>query len=213
MNAQKKTSNKKIGGAIGGMAAIIIAAVFALEGGYVNNPKDPGGATNHGVTEKVARDHGYDGHMQDLPKEFAESIYYEDYIKKPNFDLVIEASPAVGEKMVDAGVNTGPARPSRWFQTALNSLNRGGQDYPAINVDGRVGPQTVATFERLQKVRGKVKACELVIKLMDAQQATYYMSLTHLNTFTVGWVDHRIGNVPLTKCKDYTNASASQNHK
>lgn len=199
----KTTSNqKKFGYGIGGSVAVIIAAVFALEGGFVNNPKDPGGATNHGVTEKVARNHGYDGPMRDLPKEFAESIYYEDYILKPNFHLVIQISPAVGEKLVDAGVNTGPARPSRWFQTALNSLNKGGQDYPPINVDGKVGPSTVAAFKNLQRVRGEVRACELILKLLDAQQGSYYMSLTHLNTFTVGWVDHRIGNVPLQKCQD-----------
>src|SRR5690606_17978041 len=126
----------------------------------------------------------------------------EDYILKPNFHLVIGASPAVGEKLVDAGVNTGPARPSRWFQTSLNALNRGGKDYPTIHVDGRVGPGTLAAFEALQDVRGELKACEMVIKLLDAQQATYYMSLTHLNTFTVGWVDHRIGNVPLNKCRN-----------
>ena len=201
MTTKTPSNTKKKVGAVGGVAGLIIAAVFALEGGFVNNPKDPGGATNHGVTEKVARDHGYTGPMYDLPKELAESIYYKDYILKPNFHLVIEASPAIGEKLVDAGVNTGPSRPSRWFQIALNSLNRGGQDYPSINVDGKVGSGTVAALRSLQKIRGEVKSCELIIKLMDAQQATYYMSLTKLNTFTVGWVDHRIGNVPLKNCK------------
>lgn len=202
MTNQTSGSNKKTVGTIGGMAAVIIAAVFAVEGGFVNNPKDPGGATNHGITEAVARKHGYEGDMKDLPKEFAEAIYYGDYILKPNFHLVINQSPAIGEELVDTGVNTGPHRPSLWFQNALNSLNRGGKDYPSIKVDGKVGPQTVEAYRALERVRGKVKACELVLKLMDAQQATYYMSLTHLNTFTVGWIDHRIGNVPLSKCKD-----------
>ena len=72
-------ANKKV---IGGVAAAIIVAVFAVEGGYVNNPKDPGGATNHGITEQVARQHDYKGDMRDLTREVAESIYYADYIEK-----------------------------------------------------------------------------------------------------------------------------------
>ncbi len=201
--AKSPNTGLKVGGAISGIAAAIIAAVFAVEGGYVNNPKDPGGATNHGVTQAVAQQHGYTGDMKNLPKEMAESIYYEDYIKKPGFDKVCEVQPAVCQKLVDAGVNAGTPRSSRWFQTALNSLNRGGKDYPDIVVDGRVGTTTIDTYKKLEDVRGKVKACEMVIKLLDVQQGQHYMSLKHLNTFMVGWVDHRLGNVPLTKCKNF----------
>lgn len=205
MTEQTPIGKKKAGPVASGAAAVaaIIAAVFVLEGGYVNNPKDPGGATNHGVTEAVARKHGYEGHMRQLPKEFAEKIYFEDYVAKPNFHLVIEASPAIGQKLVDAGVNIGPTKPSRWFQISLNALNRGGVDYPTISVDGKVGLGTVEAYRSLERVRGRVKACELVIKLLDVQQGQHYLSLTHLNTFTVGWIDHRIGNVPLTKCKEF----------
>lgn len=203
MSKPNQPSNFPVKTTVTGVIAAIIAAVFAVEGGYVNNPKDQGGATNHGITEKVAREHGYQGDMRALPKEFAQSIYFEDYIKKPGFDKVCEVQPAICEKLVDAGVNAGTTRPSRWFQTALNSLSRGGSDYPQLTVDGKVGPGTLNSYRGLERVRGKVKACELVLKLLDAQQANHYMSLTNLNTFTVGWVDHRIGNVPLTKCTNY----------
>lgn len=43
----------------------------------------------------------------------------------------------------------------------------------------------------------------MIIKLIDAQQGTYYMSLKRLSDFTVGWVDNRIGNVALSQCKKY----------
>lgn len=188
-----------------GIAAAIIAGVFALEGGYVNNPKDPGGATNYGVTEQVARQHGYTGNMKDLTRDAATSIYFEDYIKKPGFDKMIDVSPAVAEELVDSGVNVGPSRPARWFQQSLNALNRDGKDYPQITVDGKVGPGTIKAYKGLQTARGDVKACEMTIKLLDAQQAQHYMSLTNLKTFTPGWVDHRLGNVPLSKCKNYGN--------
>lgn len=198
-----KTQTKVVGGTVGVIAAGIIAAVLGLEGGYVDNPKDPGGKTNHGVTERVARSHGYEGHMRDLTKDAATSIYFEDYIKAPGYDKVIELSPAVAEKLVDAGVNAGPGRSSRWFQESLNTLNRGGKDYPAISTDGKVGVGTINAYKSLVKVRGNVRACELIIKSVDARQYAHYASLTNLSDFTVGWVDHRIGNVPLTKCKDY----------
>lgn len=194
-------SNKKKGGIVGAIVAII-ASTVAIEGGYVNNPTDPGGETNHGITVAVARDHGYDGPMKDLPKEFAENIYFKDYIEKPGYVPIIKQSPALGEELVDSAVNAGAPRASRWLQTALNSLNRGGKDYPAILVDGRVGPGTVEAYKSLERVRGRVLACQLTIKLMDSQQAAHYMSLTHLNTFTPGWIANRIGNVPMEKCNE-----------
>lgn len=199
--AQKLSNGKKIG--IGGIAAAIIGMVVVTEGGYVNNPKDPGGATNHGITEKVARDHGYEGHMRDLSQEAAKSIYFMDYIEKPGYAPLIEIQPAVAYKLVDIGVNAGPGRGSRWFQQSLNALNRDGKDYPQITVDGKVGPGTIRAYQSLADTRGKIKACELTIKLLDSYQAQHYVSLTNLKTFTVGWVDHRVGNVPLSACKNF----------
>lgn len=190
-----------IGGS--GLAGIIISAVVFLEGGYVNDPLDPGGETNHGITKQVARDHGYFGSMIDLPKDYAEAIYIETYVNKPSYDLVLQHSPAVAHKLIDAGVNTGPYRSSLWFQRALNSLNRGGIDYSPITADGIIGPATMRAYAALEKKRGAVTACELVIKLVDAQQASHYMSLSNLPQYTVGWVDHRIGNVPLSQCTEY----------
>lgn len=199
MNKNQKTG---VGVGIGGVAALIIAAVMNIEGGYVNDPKDPGGETNHGITVAVARQNGYKGSMKDLPVELAQQIYYQDYIVKPGFTPMVEIQPAVAEKLIDAGVNTGTTRPSRWFQSSLNTLSRGGTDYPQINVDGKVGPATIGAYQSLERKRGAVKACELTIKLLDAQQATYYTSL-NMPTYQVGWLDNRIGNVPLSKCKDY----------
>lgn len=198
------TNNKKNVGTtvtVSAVVASIIAAVFAVEGGYVNNPKDPGGATNHGVTEKVARDHGYTGHMKDLPKETAVEIYYQDYIDKPGYSWVIDRSPALGEKLVDIGVNAGTGRASRWFQVGLNAYNRDAKDYPDLKVDGQLGPATFQAYASLAKLRGETKACELMIKALEAQQGAHYLSLTKLETFTVGWMDHRIGNVPTSQCE------------
>lgn len=186
---------------LGAAILAIVSAVFAVEGGFSDNPADPGGATNHGVTEKVARENGYSGDMRELPREFAEQVYTQGYIEKPGFDRVIASSPALGHKLVDAGVNTGQARAARWLQEALNQLSRGGRDYPRVAVDGQVGPQTLQAYQALERKRGRVKACELVIKLLDVQQGAHYMRLG-MSEFMVGWADHRLGNVPLSRCAE-----------
>lgn len=205
MTAVKDASqHKKMLGTAGGVAAAIIATVFAVEGGYVDNKKDPGGKTNHGVTEAVARQHGFTGDMRDLSKDLATSIYYEDYIVKPGYGSFLELSPAVAEELVDSAVNTGPGRPSRWLQSSLNALSQNGKLYPRVAVDGQVGPSTIKSYRELQKARGPVKACQLVIKSLDAQQGQYYLSISESNPklqeFTAGWMLNRIGNVPLSHC-------------
>lgn len=195
----------KVWGSLGAAVLAVVAGVFAVEGGYVNNPADPGGETNHGVTVQVARDAGYTGPMRELPKETAEQIYAKGYVEGPNFHRVIAMSPAVGTKLADAGVNAGTARSARWFQQALNHLSRGGADYPLIVADGQIGGQTLSAYQALERKRGRVKACELTLKLLDAQQGAHYMSLNK-PTFTVGWVDNRLGNVPLARCADSVKA-------
>ena len=197
MTAQKG----KVWASLGAAVLAIAAGVFAVEGGYSNNPADPGGETNHGVTAAVARSHGYDGPMRELPKETAQQIYIGSYVEGPGFHRIVAISPAVGEKLVDAGVNAGTGRAARWFQQALNHLSRGGADFPLVATDGQVGAQTLAAYQALERKRGRVKACELVLKLLDAQQGAHYMSLNK-PTFIVGWADNRLGNVPLARCAD-----------
>src|SRR5690606_19325165 len=105
---------------------------------------------------------------------------------------------AVGTKLVDAGVNTGPGRATRWLQQSLNDLSRAGRDYPQITVHGAIGSGTLAAYRALEKQRGRIKACELTLKLMDSYQAAHYANLAKSPaqaSFLVGWLDHRIGNV------------------
>ncbi len=193
-------SKTKVAGGVAGVATLIVAAVLGIEGGYVNNPKDPGGETNHGITVAVARDNGYTGSMRDMPKEFAEGVYLDKYVIKPGFFPLLEIQPAIVEELVDTGVNAGPARSSRWFQQSLNALSNEGKSYSQIAVDGKVGPNTIKTYQSLERVRGKVKACQLMLKMLDIYQGHHYISINN-PTFTVGWIDHRIGNVPLEKCQ------------
>lgn len=210
MSVKKKLAAK--GGAVGALVTAILGAVFMMEGGYSNNPKDPGGETNHGVTIAVAKSHkeilateyGWNGSMKGLTKEMAAEIYIDDYMIKPNFIEFATISPTITHKLVDAGVNTGVSRPARWIQLSLNEMSRDGKDYPKIQVDGKVGTGTVNAYKALQKKRGKVAACQVMIKLLDAKQLTHYTSLNMLD-FTYGWVANRIGNVPLEACNEDAN--------
>lgn len=194
----------KLATRFGLVIAGILSAVFAVEGGYVNNPLDPGGETNHGITKKVAVQNGYTGPMVALPKEKASDIYVMNYIQKPGFDLIIAVDPVVAEEVIDSGVNVGPSKSAKWFQESLNALNDRQKDYPDVLVDGEIGPVTIAAYRSLQKRRGAGLACQLMLKLMDAKQMAFYLSLSAGNSkyeaFMLGWTRARIGNVDPARC-------------
>lgn len=198
-----------IGGGSTYLAQTGTPSVLDVEGGYVNDTNDAGGATNHGVTERVARQHGYAGAMRDLPREFAIQVYEHDYIYGPHFDLILAVSPALGHKVIDAGINVGPATAARWFQQAVNILSRGGRDYSTVSVDGIVGPSTMRAYASLERVRGRVKACQLTMTALDAYQASHYLALGQgqkNSSFVVGWLDHRVGNVSKDRCDEMVAA-------
>lgn len=199
------SADRKTWASLGALILAVVGGVVAVEGGYVNDKNDAGGETNHGITAQVAREHGYDGPMQSLPVEKARDIYAHTYIHTPKFDRVLARSPAVGAKVVDIGVNAGPARAARWLQQSLNDLSRGGRDFTLVAVDGDIGARTIAAYSALEKRRGRVKACELTLKLLDGYQTAHYSALAKgpaNSSFIVGWLDHRIGNVPASRCSE-----------
>ncbi|ELO38505.1 hypothetical protein SEEE0316_10380 [Salmonella enterica subsp. enterica serovar Enteritidis str. 648903 1-6] len=127
----------------------IIDGIIALEGGYVFNPKDKGGATHWGITEATARAHGYAGDMRDLTHAEAYAILEEDYWIKPGFDVISTLSWPVSFELCDAAVNIGAYHPSAWLQRWLNVFNHEGKRYPDIHVDGNIGPRTLCRSRTL----------------------------------------------------------------
>lgn len=191
------------GGIAAGSAAValILAHVYANEGGYVNDPKDPGGETNLGVTKAVARQNGYTGRMIDLQKHCsgtvevcADNIYFDKYIVKPGYAPMVIIAPAVADELVDTAVNMGPPRPSRWFQEALG-----------VPADGKVGQVTITAYLKLEQRVGKVPACVQVLDTLDAKQKAEYLRLIAANPslarFKNGWLKNRIGNVDRRECE------------
>ena len=176
----------------------IINGVIDVEGGYVNHPSDPGGATNMGITEKVARANGYKGDMRNLPRSTAYQIYFTRYVVGPNFDDVMARDPKVAEELIDTGVNAGTDRAAEWFQMALNGLNRRGKDYADIKVDGDIGAATLKAYDAFRQARGRT-ATIIMLRALDAYQGYHYLTLAKDNSkfedFLSGWLLHRVGNV------------------
>ncbi|MGE3396039.1 MAG: glycoside hydrolase family 108 protein [Sphingomonas sp.] len=177
----------------------MIAAVIAVEGGYVNHPNDPGGETNKGITKRVAVQNGYRGPMRSLPTSVATDIYYRQYLVAPGYEPLIELDAAVTEELFDTTVNMGPRRPSRWFQLSINGLCG-----TNLTVDGRVGPATQSAFAACQARIGAARLCVSMLDRLDAAQRAEYDRLIRVNrrlrVFHRGWIAHRIGNVDRRKC-------------
>ena len=173
----------------------LLLELLKNEGGYVNNPNDPGGETNFGITLKTARDNGYSKPMKAMTQDDALAIYRSQYFNKPGFDKVYEISPGIAAELFDTGVNMGPSVPSGWLQRLLNAFNRGGKDYPDLNVDGTLGPASLACLRTYLKVRGD-EGESVMLKGLNCLQGERYIRIAEnnpkLEAFTFGWLSNRV---------------------
>lgn len=174
------------------MAQRIIKHTVAVEGGYVNDPNDSGGATKHGVTERKARQYGYTGDMRDLPVDFAYAIAAHEFWYGAKMDKVAEISWEVAEEMFDTGYNAGPGGAWKIAQRMLNLMNRQGADWADVVVDGAPGPKTFAALQAAVKRRGPLH----VFKCFNAGQCAFYIELAERRpkdqNFFNGWISARV---------------------
>lgn len=174
---------------------LAFAKVLGIEGGYTNDAKDSGGATNFGITEATAREHGYTGDMRDLPLELAQRIYRVDFWDKLQLDAVAGMSWPIALELFDTGVNTGVGAAGRYLQRALNALNREQADYPDVEVDGAPGAKTVEALRAYLAKRGT--AGEMVmLKALNCLQGAGYIELAERRSkdeaFLFGWLSNRV---------------------
>lgn len=202
MTTQANSPSRPVRGGKTGLAAsiaLIIGAVFAVEGGYVDHPSDPGGKTNYGITERVARANGYEGDMRDLTRAQAFEIYEREYIRKPGFAPLIGIDPAVAEEVIDTAVNMGPPRPIRFFRRAVNEVCN-----TRLPITGQMDAVTVKAWADCRANLG-VRSCVLMLISLDRQQEAEYDRLVRVNprlkVFRRGWQNHRIGNVKRERCE------------
>lgn len=174
----------------------IIDEIIGVEGGYVDNPKDPGGATRWGVTQRVARAHGYTGDMRNLPRDTAFNILMSSYYIDPRFDQIEAVVSGLGAKLADCGVNMGPSVPAKFLQRLLNALNREQKDYPDLIADGMIGSITINALRRLVAKRGVDGARTVLMRGVNCLQGAEYLRQTEANEkkeeFFYGWLFNRI---------------------
>lgn len=121
----------------------IATEIVAREGGYVNDPDDPGGATNFGVTIHTMRRLGLDldGDRQITPRDVrrltraqAIDIFIKHYFQRPLIsDLPVPLQPTVFDMYVNAGANA-----VKILQRLLREMGY------EVTVDGALGPQSIA---------------------------------------------------------------------
>ncbi|MCG7368017.1 hypothetical protein MHZ90_18060 [Pantoea sp. ACRSH] len=170
----------------------IFSSILGKEGGYVNNPDDKGGPTSWGITQAVARAHGYKGDMRNLSRETALAILEADYWTGPRFDQVNVVAPAIAAELCDTGVNMGPAVASKFLQRALNVFNKQQSLYPDITADGQIGPRTIAALKSYISVRGH-DGVTVMLKALNSLQGARYIELAESRpaneTFAYGWFE------------------------
>ncbi len=131
----------------------IAEEIVAREGGFVNDPDDPGGATKYGVTIGTMRRLGLDltgdgkvdvADVKRLSREQARDIFVEHYYYRPGIDKLPEAiQPSVFDMYVNAGGNA-----IRILQRLLRKMGW------MVAVDGVIGPETIrAAHEAYQSAR------------------------------------------------------------
>lgn len=175
----------------------LVDNLITREGGFVDHPADRGGPTNWGITEAVARAHGYTGPMALLPRGEAAAIYRRLYWLRPRFDAVARRAPRIAAELFDTGANMGPGVAATFLQRALTALNRNGTDYLDLTPDGRVGESTLAALDSFLALRGS-GGQTVLLRALEALQGERYLRLAEKRpaneAFLYGWLANRIGN-------------------
>jgi len=173
----------------------VVDELIDREGGYVHHEDDKGGPTMYGITEKVARLHGWQGKMSHMPKVLAVRIYKDQYWSAPNFDRVAMVSQPIAEELLDTGVNMGIAVASKMLQRSLNALNDSGTHYGDMVVDGLIGNTTLGALKSFVDHRG-ANGESVMLKALNCLQGARYIEISEAReaneSFVYGWLSHRI---------------------
>jgi lysozyme family protein len=108
-----------------------IEVILKHEGGYVNNPKDPGGETNFGISKRAYPKLD----IKNLTQDEAKAIYYRDYWRSMQLSHINDELLAL--HLFDFAVNAGIARAAKMMQSLLG-----------ITADGIIGPITITRINK-----------------------------------------------------------------
>lgn len=139
------------------------------EGGYVNDPRDPGGETKFGISRRA-----YPGEdIAGMTLERAKTIYRRDYWGPAGCDVLADL---VKFEVFDMAVNLGVVQTIKILQRAVDAT-----------ADGIIGPQTTM---RLQSANP-----EWLLRRLQGMRLKHYTGLKTFNAFGAGWVNRVADNM------------------
>lgn len=146
-----------------------LSFVLKEEGGWADDPKDPGGATMKGVTlavyEQFKGRHASKAELRAISDEDLAAIYRQGYWDNLRCD---DLPPGVDLVAFDAAVNSGPARSAKWLQRAV-----------LVPDDGAIGPVTIKVVNGMNRAQVINAACD--------QRLAFLRSLPTFSHFGKGW--------------------------
>lgn len=141
--------------------------LIAHEGGYVNDPRDPGGETKFGIAKR-----SYPSlNIANLTRDDAKAIYRRDF-----WDVLANAHPAVKFQVFDFAVNSGIGTAIRKLQAAIGAADDG--------VWGKVSADKLGAMDLND-----------VLMRFAAQRLNYYTALSTWPTFGKGWARRVAGQL------------------
>lgn len=153
-----------------------LAVVLRHEGGYVDHPADPGGATKFGITlSTLSRWRGKavtKAEVRALGRDEAAAIYRAGYWDPVRGD---DLPAGVDLALFDFAVNSGPSR-------AVSTL----QDVLGVKTDGRIGPLTMAAL--------KSQDAGALVTALCSQRQAFLRRLATFPVFGKGWT-RRVENI------------------
>jgi len=135
--------------------------IFKNEGGYSNNPLDPGGETKFGISKRAYPNVD----IKNLTLDSAAVIYKRDYWDKIKGDAL---PYPVALLAFDVAVNSGPDESAILLQKAVDVVQ-----------DGKIGPKTIEAVL-------KHNLPDLVNEF-STYRMLYYFSLSNFKIFGKGW--------------------------
>jgi uncharacterized protein (TIGR02594 family) len=157
----------------GGLFESALAHVLEMEGGYTDDPYDPGGPTNRGITLEVfaawkgaAADAALKEELKRIPDETVRAIYRARYWTPAGCD---DLPAALAFFHFDAAVNHGVTGATRLLQRAVET-----------DADGEIGPLTLGAIAR--------RPLEETLRSYADERRQRYRALSHFWRFGRGWL-------------------------
>jgi len=145
--------------------------VLKHEGNYVDHPKDPGGRTNLGVTQRVWEEWlgrpVSEKEMRALTPTMVKPLYKRKYWDAVRADDLVAG---VDYCVFDVAVNSGPGRAIKFLQSCVG-----------VTVDGGFGPATLAAVKKAEEDPARL------VELYCAKRLEFLQSLKTFETFGKGW--------------------------